>query len=182
MNTEIQTKFRNAIAHLADQLKKVRTGRAHTDMLSSVMAEAYGALTPLNQMAQVSVTDAITIQITPFDPSNITAIAKAIRDDQNLGLNPSDDGRVVRVTVPSLTEERRKEIVKSLSTHAEDTRIALRNIRQDYLTQCKKDKQEGAITEDDLKRTEKAVDEEMQKLNKEIEELIKAKEQEIMKV
>ena len=98
-----QDKMDHAFAHFEDELKKVRTGRAHQDMLSGVFIEAYGQKMPLNQVANVTAPEAQQLLVTPFDPSNIAAISAAIRDDQSLGLNPSDDGRVVRVPIPALT-------------------------------------------------------------------------------
>ena len=95
----------HALQHFSDELKKVRTGRAHIDMLSGVSIEAYGQRMPLNQVANITAPEAQQLLVTPFDPSNINAITQAIRDDQGLGLNPSDDGRVVRVPIPALTEE-----------------------------------------------------------------------------
>src|SRR5690606_29855280 len=101
-----------ALEHFRDDLKKIRTGRAHPDMLGEVMVEAYGARMPLNQVANTTVPEPQLLQITPFDPSQLQAIVTAIRNDQGFGFNPSDDGRVVRVPVPPLTEERRHQIVK----------------------------------------------------------------------
>ena len=103
-----QDKMDQALAHFGDELKKVRTGRAHPDMVSGVTVEVYGQRMPLNQVANVTAPEAQQLLISPFDPSNIAAIAAAIRDEQSLGLNPSDDGRVVRVPIPALTEERRR--------------------------------------------------------------------------
>jgi len=109
-----QDKMDHVLEHFADELKKVRTGRAHPDMLSGVVVEAYGQKMPLNQVANVTAPEAQQLLVSPFDPSNIGAITQAIRDDQALGLNPSDDGRVVRVPIPALTEERRHDLVKQL--------------------------------------------------------------------
>src|SRR6185369_13085045 len=107
-------------AHFSEELKKVRTGRASAAMLDGVMVTAYGVPTPLNQVANITAPEAQLIQITPFDPSNLAAISTAIRDNPTLGMNPMDDGRVVRVPVPPLNEERRREIVKQLGTKVED--------------------------------------------------------------
>jgi ribosome recycling factor len=102
-----EARFSAAVAHFEDELKKVRTGRAHPSMLDSVLVEAYGQRMPLNQVANVTAPEAQLLTVTPFDPSNIQIIAAGIRQDQALGLNPSDDGRVIRVPIPPLTEERR---------------------------------------------------------------------------
>ncbi len=177
-----ETKFEAALAHFEDELKKVRTGRAHPDMLDGVMVEVYGAKMPLNQTANVTVAEATQILVTPFDPTNVQAIANAIRADQSLGFNPSDDGRNVRVPIPPLTEERRREIVKSLSDKVEDCRIALRNIRQDALKSAKNMKDAKELSEDDVKRVEKAIDEQMTDMQKRLDEIVKNKETEIMTV
>src|SRR5687768_2635560 len=132
-----EARMQQALAHFEDELNKIRTGRAHPGMLEGVMVEAYGAKMPLNQVANVLAPEAQLLQVTPFDPTNIQAIAKAIRDDQNLGLNPSDDGRVVRVPIPQLTTERRQQIAKQLGDKVEDCRIALRAVRHDALKDAK---------------------------------------------
>src|SRR5690242_4535338 len=103
-------KFNSAVEHFASELKKLRTGRAHPSMLDGVMVEAYGTQMPLNQTATVTTADAQLLQVSPFDPSNLQAIASAIRNNPTLGLNPTDDGRVVRVPIPALTEERRRDL------------------------------------------------------------------------
>lgn len=175
-------KINNAIAHYEAELKKVRTGRAHPSMLDSVMVEAYGAKMPLNQVSNITAPEAGMILVTPFDVNNIAAITAAIRNDQSLGFNPSDDGRVVRVPVPPLTEERRKQIVKQTSEKVEDAKIALRNIRQDAFKEAKRLKDDKEITEDDQKRFEKDFDENMKKLNAQIDEIFKAKEKEILTI
>lgn len=175
-----EDKFTAAIAHFSDELKKVRTGRAHPAMLDSIMVEAYGQLMPLNQVANVTAPEPQLLTVTPFDPSNIQAVAAAIRQDQSLGLNPSDDGRLVRVPIPPLTEERRHQLVKQTSEKVEEARIALRNIRQDALKEVKRRKDDKELSEDDAKRVEKAVDESMARFNSEIDSLFKDKEKEIL--
>jgi len=184
-NTIIDTakqKFQSAFAHFQDELKKVRTGRAHASMLDGVMVTAYGTPMPLNQVANVTAPEAQLIQITPFDPSNIQAIASAIRDNPTLGLNPSDDGRVVRVPIPALTEERRREYVKVLGGKVEDCMIALRGIRRDAMDATQQAKKDKAIGEDDAKRLEKQVDEVMSKIKTDVDAAAKTKEAEIMTV
>jgi ribosome recycling factor len=177
-----EEKMKLAVAHFGDELKKVRTGRASASMLDGVMVTAYGQAMPLNQVANVTAPEAQLIQITPFDPGNIQAIASAIRDNPSLGLNPSDDGRVVRVPIPALTEERRREYVKNLGGKVEDSMVALRSIRHDAMdaiSAAKKDKQVG---EDDAKRLEKQVDEAMNRARNDIDSAAKAKEAEIMTI
>lgn len=177
---QYEQRMQQALQHFEDELRKVRTGRAHPSMLDSVMVEAYGAKMPLIQTASVTVPEPQLIQITPFDPTNIQAIARAIRDDQSLGLNPSDDGRVVRVPIPPLTTERRQQIVKQLSEKVEDCRIALRNVRHDALKDAKAKKDAKELSEDDVKRTEKSLDAAMSDMQTKLEQVTKAKEQEIL--
>lgn len=137
---------------------------------------------PLNQAANITAPEAQQLQITPFDPSNITAITAAIRNDQALGLNPSDDGRVVRVPIPALTEERRRQLVKQVSEKVEEARIGLRAARQDALHEAKRQKDAKTITEDDLKAVEKEIDKLVAEYQSKIETAFKAKEQDILKV
>ncbi len=180
--TQANSKFQQALSHFQEELKKVRTGRAHPSMLDSVTVTAYGTAMPLIQVATVTAPEAQQLQITPFDPNNLQAIAAAIRDNPSLGLNPMDDGRVVRVPIPPLTEDRRREYVKLLSGKVEDAMVSLRNIRHDAIRdvdQAKKDKQVG---EDDAKRLQKQIEEAMNKAKAEIESLSKSKEAEIMTV
>ena len=173
-------KFSSGIEHLKDELKKLRTGRASSTMLDSIMVMAYGTPMPLNQVATVTTPEAQLLQISPFDPSNIQAINTAIRENQMLGLNPMDDGRVVRVPIPALTEERRRDIVKIVSQKQEEAMISLRGVRRDAIdaiAQLKKDKEIG---EDDAKRVEKQIDDAMTTAKNNVEAVSKAKEQEIM--
>lgn len=175
-------KFQAAIEHLQEELKKVRTGRAHPSMLDSVKVKAYGTEMPLIQAATVSVPEPQLLQINPFDPSNLQPIAAAIREDQSLGLNPMDDGRVVRVPIPPLTEERRREYSKVVGGKLEDSMIALRNIRRDALNAIDRAKKDKTISEDDAKRLEKQVDDAMNTAKADAEASATAKEQEIMTV
>lgn len=177
---QYESKFSAAVTHFEDELKKVRTGRAHPSMLDSVQVEAYGQMMPLNQVANVVVSEAQLLTITPFDPSNLQAISSAIRADQSLGLNPSDDGRIVRVPIPPLTEERRKQIVKQTSEKVEEARISLRNIRQDALKEAKRMKDAKELSEDDFKRVEKSIDDTMALHNSHIDTVFKDKEKEIL--
>lgn len=180
--SDAKAKLDGAVAHYSEQLKSLRTGRAAASMLDGVMVEAYGQPMPLNQVANVTAPEAQLLQITPFDPGNIQAIASAIRDNPSLGLNPSDDGRVVRVPIPALTEERRRDIVKQLGSKHEDAMIALRNIRRealDTVDQAKKDKEIG---EDDAKRLTSQIEDAIKSTTAQIETTTKAKETEIMTV
>ena len=177
---QFEEKMNQAYVHFEDDLKKVRTGRAHPSMLDGIMVDAYGAKMPLNQVANVVAPEPQLLQITPFDPSNLQAIVAAIRDDQSLGFNPSDDGRIVRVPIPQLTTERRQQIAKQLGEKVEDCRIALRNIRHDALKAAKKAKDDKTITEDDAQRIEKSFDQLMSTMQSKIDAAAKAKETEIM--
>ncbi len=160
------------------EMKKVRTGRAHPDMLAGVKVEAYGQWMPLNQVANVTIGDATMLVITPFDPTNIANIESAIRADSTLGLNPSDDGRIIRVPIPPLTEERRKEIVKTASTKVEEAKVSIRNVRED----ARKDIKALELPEDARKRAEKEIDDLTKEYTDKIDSAFKAKEAEIMKI
>lgn len=177
-----ELKMAGAFEHFEGELAKIRTGRAHPGMLDGITIEAYGTEMPLNQVANITAPEAQLLQITPFDPANIQAIAAAIRNNQGLGLNPSDDGRIVRVPIPALTEERRRALAKQGGEKVEEARIAMRNIRQDALKDAKAKKENKEISEDDLKLVEKEFDRLMAEYQSKIEDAYKAKETDIMKV
>ncbi|XMB34158.1 ribosome recycling factor [Candidatus Saccharibacteria bacterium oral taxon 955] len=177
---EYELRMQGVTEHFQAELAKVRTGRAHPGMLDGIKVEAYGAEMPLNQVANVTAPEAQLLQITPFDPSNIQQIAAAIRNDQSLGLNPSDDGRVVRVPVPPLTEERRRQLVKQAAEKLEEARIALRSVRQDGLKEAKRKKEGKELSEDDVKLVEKEIDRLMSESQAKLEEIFKAKEKDIL--
>lgn len=180
--TDAQNKFAAAIEQFHGTLKSLRTGRASAAILDGIMVEAYGVLTPLNQVATVTAPEAQLIQISPFDPSNLQAIVGAIRDNQALGLNPSDDGRLVRVPIPPLTEERRRDLAKQVGQKQEDCMVRLRSIRHEALDIVKEAKKDKDIGEDDAKQLEKQVDDAMNKVKAEVEAAAKAKEADIMTV
>jgi len=180
--SEAGKKLEEVLTHFHDEAKKLRTGRANAGMLDNIQVEVYGQLSPLNHVATVQVVDAQLIQVQPFDPTNLEKIAAAIRDDSSLGLNPSDDGRVIRLPIPPMTEERRKEVVKQLSEKVEETNISMRNIRHDVLNTAKTQKNEGLIGEDDQNRIEKQMTSLMDEYRMKIDEAKKIKEAEIMKV
>lgn len=175
-------KMQTAVDHFEGELRKVQTGRAQPSMLESIKVEVYGTIMPLNQVANVNAPEPQLLQVTPFDPSNISAISAAIRNDQALSLNPSDDGRIIRVPVPSLTEERRKQLVKQASEKVEEARIGLRAARQDALQEAKRQKEAKALTEDDIKLAEKAIDRLVAEFQSKIDTIFKSKEQDIMRV
>lgn len=177
-----EEKMDGALAHFSEELGKIRTGRAHPGMLESVKVEAYGQMMPLNQVANVTAPEPQLLQVTPFDPGQMASIEAAIRDDQSLGFNPSDDGRIIRVPVPALTEERRKQLVKLASEKVEDARIQLRNVRQDALKAAKAKKDAKELSEDDVKQIEKGIDDDMKTYNAKLDELFKAKEQDILTI
>jgi ribosome recycling factor len=179
---DAKSKFDAAVAHYGEQLKSLRTGRASASMLDGVMVEAYGQAMPLNQVANVTAPEAQLLQITPFDPNNLQAIASAIRDNPSLGLNPSDDGRVVRVPIPALNEERRHEIARQLGSKQEEAMIQLRNIRRDALDTIDKAKKDKELGEDEAKRLQSQVEDAMKAAQGQIEAASKAKEAEIMTV
>ncbi|MDX2776222.1 ribosome recycling factor [Streptomyces caniscabiei] len=171
-----------AVAHFEDELKKVRTGRSHPSMLDGVTVEVYGQHMPLNQIANITAPEPQLLQVSPFDPSNVQPIAAAIRANQSLGFNPSDDGRIVRIPVPALTEERRKQMVKQAGEKVEEARIALRNVRQDALKDAKRKKDAKELSEDDVKRIEKEIDAFMAERQTDIETAFKAKEKDILTI
>ena len=180
--TTFEDKCDLAILHFEEEIKKIRTGRAHPSMLDSIKVEAYGSMMSLNQLANVTASDAQMLLVTPFDPSNIQAISQAIRNDQSLGLNPSDDGRVVRVPIPPLNEERRKGLVKQVFEKAEESRISLRNLRQDTIKAVKRQKDDKVLSEDDAKRFEKSIDTIMGNQNTKIDSIVSLKEKEILTI
>ena len=179
---QADNKLKTALEHFQTELKKLRTGRAHPSMLEGVMAEAYGTPMPLNQLATISTPEAQLLQLTPFDPNNLQAIANAIRDNQTLGMNPSDDGRVVRVPVPQLTEERRQQIVRQLNDKIEDCMVAQRAIRRDTINDLDEAKKDKDISEDDHKRLVKQVDDLMAQYKARIDQLSQSKQTEILTV
>jgi ribosome recycling factor len=179
---EADSKIKQAFEHFKQELKKIRTGRASAQVLDGLLVEVYGSRTPLQHIANVIALDAQTLQITPFDPSNLNSISAAVREDQSLGLNPSDDGKVIRIPIPPLTEERRKQIVKTVHDKAETIRIAIRNIRHDVLKQIQLSQKNGGISEDELKSAEKELTKKIDTVQSEIDTEVKLKEKDIMTV
>lgn len=177
--SEDRKKMEGAVERFKEEMKKVRTGRAHPDMLAGIKVEAYGQYMPLNQVANITSADATLLVVTPFDPANISAIASAIRADQALGLNPADDGRVIRVPIPPLTEERRKEIVKSASEKVESAKVAIRNAREEARKGIKSAEE---LSEDMRKRAEKEIDDLTKEFTDKIDAEFKIKSDEIMKI
>lgn len=180
--SELGKKLTQVLGHFSNELSKLRTGRAHPSMIEGVKAEVYESQMPLNQLATITTPEPQLIQVSPFDPTNIEAIASAIRADQMLGFNPVDDGHVIRIQVPPLTEERRLLIVKQLGEKQEEANISLRKARHDAMGTVDKAKKAKDISEDDAKRTQKQIDEAVNKTKSDIEQAAKAKETEIMKI
>ena len=173
--------MKKAIEHLKHELATIRTGRASTSLLDTVKVSYYGAMTPLNHIANVSVPDSKTIMIQPFQPNLIGDIEKAIMAS-DLGLTPNSDGHSILLPIPQLTEERRKEILKLVKHHGEETKIAIRNIRRDAIEKLRHAEKESEISEDDRHRGEKEAQELTDKYVVRIDEIIAAKEEEVMTV
>ncbi len=179
---QAKAKFMQAAEHFKDELNKIRTGRAHPGMLDGIKVEAYGSQMPLQQVGSITVPEPQLLQITPFDPGNLQAVSAAIRDNQSLGLNPMDDGRVVRIQIPPLTEERRRDMTKILGGKVEDCMISLRNSRHEAIKQAEEAKKAKSMTEDDLDSIKKQLDEQVTEHKANIDSLAKTKEHEIMTV
>lgn len=179
---ETKSKLSAATEHFKQEIGKIRTGRAHPGMLDSVMVEAYGQKMPLKAVGSITVPEPQQLQITPFDPANLQAISDAISNDQSLGLNPADDGRVVRITIPPLTEESRQAMVKVLHQKLEDCMIAGRNARHEALREAEQAEKDKDIGKDERFSIEKQIDELLAAQKNEAESLAKAKEEEILTV
>ncbi len=164
-----------------NELATVRTGRASPHLLDRVDVDYYGTETPLKQIAQVSTADARLLTVTPYDKSSISAIEKAIMES-DLGLTPNNDGNVIRLTIPELTEERRKDLVKVVHGVAEEGRVAVRNIRRDVMHDLRELKKEGEAGEDDERRAESELQKLTDEATGEIDSLLKGKEEEILEV
>ena len=176
-----QAAMKKTLDHLQQDFSKVRTGRASAAILDPVRVDYYGSPMPINQVASMAVPDPRTIVVQPFEKAMLTPIEKAIRE-ADLGLNPSNDGNVVRVPIPMLTEERRKEIVKTCKKFAEDSRIAIRNIRRDHNEILKKVEKEEHLSEDERKRGEQEIQKVTDRFIKSVDEMTEAKEKEVMAV
>lgn len=181
ITADAENKMKATLEHTMEEFAAIRTGRAHPAMLNKITADYYGAPTPLQQLATFQVPEARTIMITPFDRSAMNAIEKAIRDS-DLGGNPSNDGNVIRVTLPALTEERRKEYIKMARGKAEESRVAMRNVRRTAIDQMKKLEKDKEINEDELARSEKSMDALTKKYTDQVDDLLKGKEAELLEV
>ena len=179
--TNAENKMKKAIGALENDLASIRAGRANPAILDKISIEYYGAQTPLAQVGTISVPEARSLVIQPWDNSMLKAIEKAILAS-DIGITPNNDGKVIRLNFPPLTEERRKELSKGISKRGEEGKVAIRNIRRDSLEQFKKQKKDGEITEDDLKDLEDKIQKMTDKFVKEIDTIIASKTKEIMEV
>lgn len=178
---ETEHKMKKAVEVVRQEFVKIRTGKATTALLDGIKVDYYGSMMPLNQVATVSTPDIRLITVTPWDKAMIAPIEKAILT-ANLGLNPTNDGMVIKVPIPPLNEERRRELVKLIKKFAEDGKIAIRNVRRDAIEHLKKSEKEEHFSEDERKRGEEEVQKLVDKYIKEIDTLVTIKEKEIMEV
>lgn len=177
----LEEKMRKSISFLKEELNTVRAGRANPALLDKIQVDYYGSPTPLKNISNISVPDPRTLMISPFDPKSIHDIEKAI-NVANLGINPSNDGKVIRLVIPAVTEERRKELIKVVKKYGEDKKVAVRNERRDANDELKKQEKSGDLTEDDLKKALDDVQKKTDKAIKDIDQIIADKEKEIMEV
>lgn len=178
---EAAERMQTALDLLEEDLSTIRTGRASPGLVERMPVEYYGTNTPLIQLASISVPEPRQLLIRPFDPSNLKNIDRAILAS-DLGLTPNNDGKVIRLTMPQLTEERRHELVRVVHNRMEETRVKIRNIRRDIIRDLREFEKESLISEDDLERGEKELQELTDKLNDKIQEIGDRKEKEIMEV
>lgn len=178
---DADTKMHKAVEHVRNELIRIRTGKATTTLLDGVKVDYYGTITPLNQVGNLSTPDIHTITVQVWDKGAVQAVEKAIQNS-NLGLNPMSDGQLIRIPIPALNEERRKELVKLVKKYAEDGKIAIRNIRRDSMEHLKKAEKDEHVSEDERKHGETEVQKLTDKHSKEVDLLIQQKEKEIMEV
>ena len=178
---EFERRMDKALDHLAEEFGAVRAGRANAKVLDRITVEYYGSETPLNGVATISSPDARTLVISPWDSKLLKDIQKAILTSE-LGINPQNDGRVIRLVFPQLTEERRKDLTKQVKKYAEDAKVAMRNIRRDGMDYVKKLKKNSEITEDDQKKAEKDLQDLLDKNIKKVDAAMAAKEKELMAI
>lgn len=174
---QTEENMENAIKVMHNRLINIRTGRANPSMLDGVKVDYYGTMTPLNQLANISVPEARKLQVKPYDKSSLSNIEKAIYES-NLGLTPNNSGDVIFITIPELTEDRRKELVKQAKGIAEDAKIALRKVRQESNEEIKKDE----INEDEEKRLLNDIQDLTNKYNKKVDEILEEKEKDLMTI
>ncbi|RIN10753.1 ribosome recycling factor [Staphylococcus xylosus] len=176
---DTKSKMQKSVDNLSRELANISAGRANSNLLNGVTVDYYGAPTPVQQLASISVPEARLLVISPYDKSSVGDIEKAI-NAANLGVNPSSDGEVIRISIPALTEERRKDLVKEVKKIGEDAKVAVRNVRRDANDELKKQQKNADITEDDLKSQTADVQKLTDDSIKEIDKLLEEKEQDIM--
>ena len=181
LQKDISAKMSRSIDSFRKELGKVRTGRASFSLVDGIKVDYYGTPTPLQQVGTLSVPESRLITVTPWDAKMIGPIEKAIQSS-GLGLNPANDGKIVRIPIPPLTEERRKDLVKLVKKMAEDARVAVRNVRREAIERIKEKEKKKEISEDEMKRGQDRIQKETDAFVKKIDEILKAKEQEIMEV
>ena len=177
----IEEKMEKVIEHLDEELSLIRAGRANPAILNKVQVEYYGTMSPINQVATISVPEARQILVTPWDRSMVSACEKAINVAE-LGVNPINDGNSLRLMLPELNEERRKQLVKQTKTLGEESKVAIRNIRRDAIDECKKMQKNSEITEDDLKSNEQDIQKITDKYTDIVDNKLDEKEKEIMEI
>lgn len=173
--------FEKIMEFLRSEFSKIRTGRAHTSLVENIEVEAYGTITPINQLASISVPEPRTIAVAPWDKNVLGAVEKAIQQS-DIGVNPLNDGEMIRVVLPSLTEESRKELVKVVNSKTEEARIRVRNTREEAMKNYEKQEDAGEISEDERFQKKEILQKLVDEYNEKIEESRKEKEQEVMKV
>ncbi len=178
---DFQRRMDKALEHLQEEFGAVRAGRANAKVLDRITVEYYGTATPLNGVATIASPDARTLVIQPWDTKLLKDIAKAIQTS-DLGINPQNDGRVIRLVFPQLTEERRRDLAKQVKKYAEEAKVAMRNIRRDGMDYLKKLKKNSEITEDDQKKAEKDLQDMLDKMTKKVDAALAAKEKELMAI
>ncbi|ALG13011.1 ribosome recycling factor [Kibdelosporangium phytohabitans] len=178
---DAEEKMEKAVTHAKDDLAAVRTGRATPTMFSRIVVEYYGSPTPLNQLAGISIPEARMAVVKPYDVSQLNAIEKAIRDS-DLGVNPSNDGQIIRIVIPQLSEERRREMVKQAKGKGEDAKVAIRNIRRKANEELHRIAKDGEAGEDDVARAEKELQNVTDRYVAQVDELVKHKEAELLEV
>ena len=178
---DIENKMNLSVSHFEKELNTLRTSRANPSMLDNIFVEAYGAKTPLNQLGNISIQDANTITIQIWDSSLIKLIENAITES-NLGINPQTDGQLIRLPIPKLSEERRKEIIKIASEFAENAKVTIRNIRRDFIENSKNEKKTSNLSEDELKRQINEIQKTTDNHINEIDKILETKKIDILKV
>ena len=174
-------KMGKTVAVLVKELSSLRAGRASAQVLDRILVDYYGSPTPVNQVGNISSPEPRLLVITPYDPSVLNPLEKAIQKS-DLGINPSNDGKCIRLVFPELTEERRKDLIKQVRKYAEDAKVAVRNIRRDAVDTVKKAQKKGEMTEDDQKKAEKDIQDLTDKHVKKIDEMCAKKEKELMEI